>query len=76
MSELEEAQEQIGRLTFDIGCMERDHDAERKANADKIKLFADYLDCMIKLESVNPSGVQDIKCLQQTLEVFNDVVVK
>jgi len=69
------AERQIESLTLDIDCMKRDLDAERKSNADKIKMFATYMQCAISLEVSNPSG-DDIKCLKLTLDVFNEVVAK
>ena len=69
------AETHIERLTLDIDRMKSELDEERKANSDKIKLFKDYMNAMIKLEVENPSG-DDIKCLKLTLEVFNEVVAK
>ena len=74
--ELEEALEQIGRLTFDIGCMKRDLEVERKNVSEKQRKFAIYLEELIKIESVFPIGSENAQCLLQALAKYNEMVMK
>lgn len=73
---LKELHEDIGRLTFEIGCMKTELDAERKTKADDIKMFGDWLEGMIEMEVTHPMGPDNTHVLKGCLEYFNKLVAK
>ena len=75
-TDLTEAQEQIGRLTFDAGCVKRDLDAERKAKSEDIKMYGEWLDRMIELETTHPTGPSNAHIYEGCKKYFREMVVK
>lgn len=76
MSELEGAQEQIGRLTFDIGCMETEREAERKAKTEDIRMYTEWLDRMIEMETTIPTGPSNAHVYEGCKKYFLQMVAK
>ncbi len=70
------AQEQIGRLTFEIGCMKTELDSERKRKDEKLRLYSDWLEAMIKSESELPMGPDCTHIYKSCQEYFNELVMK
>ena len=75
-TELTEAQELIGRLTFDIGCMKADLDAERKSKSKDIEYFREWLDRMIELETTHPTGPSNAHLYEGCKKYFLEMVAK
>ena len=74
--DLKIASEQIGRLTFDIGCMERTHNAERKAKAEDIRMYTEWLDRMIEMETTIPTGPSNAHVYEGCKKYFLEMVAK
>ena len=73
---LVKAQEQIGRLIFDIGCMKRDLDLERKAKAEDIRMYTEWLDRMIEMETTIPTGPSNAHVYEGCKKYFLEMVAK
>ena len=70
------AQEQIGRLTFEIGCMKTELDAERKRKDEKLRLYNEWLEAMIISEFKHPMGPDCTQIYKSCQKYFNEMVVK
>ena len=67
---------EIGRLTFDIGCMKRDLDLERKAKAEDIRMYTEWLDRMIEMETTIPTGPSNAHVYEGCKKYFLEMVAK
>jgi len=76
ISGLTQAAEQIGRLTFEIGCMKTELDAERKANGDDIKMYEEWLNKMIEMETTHPTGPSNAHVYEGCKKYFLEMVAK
>jgi hypothetical protein len=75
-TELTAAQELIGRLTFDIGCMKADLDAERKSKSNDIECYREWLDRVIELETTHPTGPSNAHVFEECKRYFVEMVAK
>ena len=75
-TELTAAQEEIGRLTFEIGCMKTELDAERKTKSQDIEYYREWLDRMIELETTHPTGPSNAHIYEGCKKYFVDMVAK
>ena len=75
-TDLTAAQTEIGRLAFDIGCMKRDLDAERKSKSEDIKMYDEWLERMIEMESTHPTGPSNAHIYEGCKKYFREMVAK
>jgi hypothetical protein len=70
------AEQLIESLTLDIDCMNRDIDSERKAKGDDIKMFTEWLDRMIEMETTIPTGPSNAHVYEGCKKYFIEMVAK
>ena len=75
-TELTAADRLIESLTLDINCMQKSLDADRKADAERVKWYTAWLDSMIEIEALFPIGSDSMHAYKSCKLVFEKLVAK